>query len=480
MYQNVVLGLLIQLFVAPCIQALGILLPLYIYPGSNCAAWSPVFDAISAGSSAKWYIIVNPDSGPGATDQLYQTCVSQIPPSDDQIIMGFIDTQDGNVERDIDTYAGWPSSARPAGIYFDNINPTASQLSTYQSYVSYAKSKGFTFIGLNPGETTDASYFSMADLVNTYEDSYSSFNADSLSGTISKQSVTLVNAPATGSYSAVISQLQTVGAAAVYITNVADTDQDLPAQLSEFASEIASAGGGSTSGSSPSNPSNPSNPSTPSDPSNPAAPSSPSNSPNTSSLKGSSSKTMSGASTKSSPSSGSATGSAVKGDIPTGTPSGQSPGLPQSSNGPNQATVAGHQGPPIAAIVGGVLGAFVILLVLLVLFLCIRRRRRGVSGSPETVAPFPVEIVHDRATTSGSSQDWPQDMKAPLSGTDPEMSTLDALGALTSHDPTSAVRVSVAPTYGSTTARRVSAAPTYGSARESLAGSAGAPPSYHN
>jgi hypothetical protein len=81
----------------------------------------------------------------------------------------------------------------------------------------------------------------MADLVNTYEDSYSSFDLTSLTGTISKQSVTLVDAPSTGSYSSVISQLQRLGVKAVYISNVPDSDPDLPVQLSKFVSEVASA-----------------------------------------------------------------------------------------------------------------------------------------------------------------------------------------------------------------------------------------------
>ncbi|KAJ6490245.1 Spherulation-specific family 4 [Mycena vitilis] len=221
-----------------------VLLPLYIYPGTNCAAWSPVSDAISAHSSTQWYIVINPDNGPGSPDKTYQTCVSQLPAATNRITMGLIDTQGGNVEADIDTYAGWDSSSRPTGIYFDNVSPTTSQLSTYQEYVAQAKSQGFTFIGMDPGQTvTDASYFSIADLINTYEASYSSFNPDSLSGTIAQQSVTLVDAPSTGSYSTVISQLESKGVAAVYITNVGDNSQDLPAQLSEFASEVASAGG---------------------------------------------------------------------------------------------------------------------------------------------------------------------------------------------------------------------------------------------
>ncbi|KAJ6476393.1 hypothetical protein C8R45DRAFT_1102643 [Mycena sanguinolenta] len=161
--------------------------------------------------------------------------------------MGFVDTTTENVLGDIDTYAGWPTSSRPHGIFFGKISPTASQLSTYQSYVSHAQSQGFTFIGLDPGQTvTDASYFSIADLINTYEDSYSSFNPASLTGNMSQQSVILVNSPTTGTYTAVISQLESLGMEAVYISTVADTSQTLPAQLSEFASEVASAGGGAS------------------------------------------------------------------------------------------------------------------------------------------------------------------------------------------------------------------------------------------
>ncbi|KAJ7156245.1 Spherulation-specific family 4-domain-containing protein [Mycena filopes] len=331
MYHYVAFLLATQLFVVPCIQALGILLPLNIYPNSNCTSWAPVSAAISTQPRAKWYIIVNPDNGPGPTDATYQSCVSKIPASDGQIIMGLVDTLGGNVDGDIDTYAGWDSAARPVGIFFDNVSPTADHLSTYQAYASHARSKGFTFIGLDPGETTDASFFSMADLVNTYEDSYSAFNANSLSGNVSKQSVILVDAPASGSYSTVINQLEAVGAAAVYISNVADNQQDLPVQLSEFAKEVASAGRSGTS---------------------------------------------------SSPSS---TASATTTTV--------AEGLPQSSStggGSTQTSAPSKKSPPIGAIVGGVLGALIIIiiLVLVALFLRLRRRRRRRAS---VVVPFPSE-----------------------------------------------------------------------------------------
>ncbi|KAJ6507494.1 Spherulation-specific family 4-domain-containing protein, partial [Mycena vulgaris] len=216
-----------------------VLLPLFIFPGTNCAAWTPVSNAISAHPNTQFYIIINPDNGPGSTESAYQACVSALPSSTNQITLGYIDTTSGNVLTDIDTYAGWGSTSRPTGIFFDGVSGGANDLSTYQGYASHAKAQGFTFIALDPGQTTDLAYFSMADLINTYEDSYSSFSTASLSGTLSKQSVTLVNAPGTGSYNAVISQLDSLGVAAVYITNVGDDSSDLPNQLLEFVSEVA-------------------------------------------------------------------------------------------------------------------------------------------------------------------------------------------------------------------------------------------------
>jgi hypothetical protein len=211
---------------------------------------------------------VNPNNGPGSSgskpDENFVTCIPQLrPPGGQTLILGYVDTtapSSGSIEADIDTYAGWDSSYRPTGIFLDQISPTQDLIGTYQSYVSHAKFKGFTFVSiyipqrclqsdgippthqtaLDPGQAAPSAYFAMADLVNTYEDSYSAFDPSSLSGTLTKQSVTLVNAPSTGSYSSVISNL---GAAAVYITDGSDSSSNLPIQLSKFVSEVANAGG---------------------------------------------------------------------------------------------------------------------------------------------------------------------------------------------------------------------------------------------
>ncbi|KAJ7325513.1 Spherulation-specific family 4-domain-containing protein [Mycena albidolilacea] len=451
--------LLIQLFVAPCIHSLGILLPLYVYPGTNCAAWSPVFYAISANTNTQWYIIINPNSGPGSFDQQYQTCVSKLPASSNQITMGFVDTKGGNVLGDIDTYAGWPSSSRPHGIYFDNVSPTTNQLSTYQGYVSHAKSQGFIFIGLDPGQTVaDSSYFSIADLINTYEDSYSSFNADSLSGTISKQSVILVNSPTTGSYRTVISQLESKGVAAVYISTVSDSSSDLPTQLSEFANEVASVGGGATSsGSTGTTPGSTgstagsgttsgstSSGSKPESGSSGDGASSGLSAPLTPNASGSGSVPAStaGSSSVSSKSPSKSQSASAKGSLePSSTQSPSSSGSPVATD-PNGPVAATSKGTPIAAIVGGILGGLIILLILLLTFWCMRRRRHP-SILPETAVPF-AEV---RSTI-----------------------LMDPGAAFTKGSTTSEVP----------TRQSWNAAPTYGQTYESLADTSGPPPSYCN
>ncbi|KAF7333626.1 hypothetical protein MSAN_02405500 [Mycena sanguinolenta] len=444
--------LLIQLFIVPCTRALGILLPLYIYPGTGCDTWSPVSDAISANSNAQWYIVINPDNGPGPTDELYETCVSELPASANQITMGYVGTK-GDVLGDIDTYAGWPTSSRPRGIFFDDIVPTTSRLSTYQSYISYARSQGFTFYA---GETVeDSAYFSIADLINTYEDSYSSFDPDSLSGTMSQQSVILVKSPATGTYNTVISRLANLGVGAVYISSVSDSSQALPAQLSEFASEIASVGGGTASSGT-----------------------SASSSSSTASSAPASSKSPSFV-TSQSPSLG---GASLQ------TSSAQLPKSSTHSSGPSQTPVTAiNKGLPIAAITGAVLGALVILLLLLVIFLCMRhRRRQRVSadavpyfieiGNPSLAAPSPVDgpttatsIVSPIVTSVPLAQSWSVDVKEPLQN----LSTMHLANVTeTNFSARSSYQITVA------APARLSDAPTYGSAWDSVPGTACPPPAY--
>nr|GAT48582.1 predicted protein [Mycena chlorophos] len=232
-------------FLSP-VRGLGVLLPLYVDPNDSCSAWQPVFSAISAYPNIPWYIIINPDNGPGSADATYQSCVASLPTASSRTILGYVDSsqESSTVTGNIAAYSSWPTSVRPTGIFFDQVQ--AGDSSAYQNYVSAARNAGFSFVALDPGEAVDPSYTSLADLVNTYESGYSSFSSSSIGGTLPKQSVTLVNAPSTGSYSYMISELESMGVGAVYITDQSDDSPALPNQLSEWVAEIA-AGSGSSS-----------------------------------------------------------------------------------------------------------------------------------------------------------------------------------------------------------------------------------------
>ncbi|KAF7373218.1 hypothetical protein MSAN_00530500 [Mycena sanguinolenta] len=301
---------------APCIQGLSVIVPLYWDPGTSCGAWnsystmSALFNyvllaltqktfSIDAHPSTTFYTIINPNQGPGVNGSQpragYQACVQSLKPAanPNAIVLGYVDTRVGTVVADIDTYAGWKTAYRPNGIFLDNVTATADAVDTYSAYISHAKAQGFTFNALNAGGAADAAYFPLVDLINTYDSAYSPFNANSLSNAtstpLSKQS------------------LGSLGVAAVFVTNATSTGGGLPPKFSAFVNAVAS----------------------------------------------------------------------VQGTVPSST--GSSTGS-QASNTTSSASPSSHS-KPTAAIVGGVLGGLVLILGLVLVAVCMRRRNRAARTS---------------------------------------------------------------------------------------------------
>ncbi|KAJ6476396.1 Spherulation-specific family 4-domain-containing protein [Mycena sanguinolenta] len=238
------------LSLAPCIQALAVIVPLYWDPDSTCPAWNSYFTIIDAHPRTTFYTIINPDQGPGVNGSQprsgYQACVQALRPAanPNAIVLGYVDTRVGTVVADIDTYAGWETIYRPNGIFLDNVTATADAVDTYSAYVSHAKAQGFTFTALNTGGVADAAYFPLVDLINTYDSAYSSFNANSLSNAastpLSKQSVWLFDTSTSTSDTSLLNQLGSLGVAAVFITNATSTGGGLPPNFSAFVNNVAS------------------------------------------------------------------------------------------------------------------------------------------------------------------------------------------------------------------------------------------------
>jgi len=234
----------------------GVIFPLYIYPGDGCAGWTTVIGDVSSFSLIQFYFIVNPSNGPGGRpgsqpDANYQACIASLKSAGTAAgnvkVLGYVSTKRGararsKVLKDIETYHQWSSAWRPDGIFFDEAATGAAKLHIYRTYVSRVHHVfGTSFVVLNPGTTPDASYFSIADLIVTFEDFYNNFSASKL--TISaatpahKQAVILHDGPTPVPFTIVDEISAIIGVGASFITEFS-TYSSVPQDYSGFLGNI--------------------------------------------------------------------------------------------------------------------------------------------------------------------------------------------------------------------------------------------------
>ena len=80
-------------------------------------------------------LVVNPDNGPGASEQpdsSYQACIPHLK-ADNTRVVGYVHTMRGesideDVQRNITLYAGWEAEYRPDGIFFDDAPTIADEV----------------------------------------------------------------------------------------------------------------------------------------------------------------------------------------------------------------------------------------------------------------------------------------------------------------------------------------------------------------
>jgi hypothetical protein len=99
----------------------------------------------------QFYVIVNPNSGPGLTDTNYQAAVAALHTYANVLLVGYVLTGYGTrpldqVQQDIETYAAWPAATGLAGIFFDETLAGLTQ--TYTAYTDAARNATW------PGRTT--------------------------------------------------------------------------------------------------------------------------------------------------------------------------------------------------------------------------------------------------------------------------------------------------------------------------------------
>ncbi|KAJ6536333.1 Spherulation-specific family 4 [Mycena capillaripes] len=198
----------------------------------------PLTTALATFPDVQFYIIVNPDSGPGPSDTTYEAAVASLRGYANALLLGYVLTGYGtrdpaNVTGDVQTYAGWDAASRVDGIFFDETQ--AGLMYTYQAYADTVRAATWAsgntgYVVLNPGEDIGAStYYSFADQIVTFENTYAEYQdqAPIPLHDAAQQSV-IIHTFANDTYtlSSVVQTLDTAGIASVYITNlnIATTD----------------------------------------------------------------------------------------------------------------------------------------------------------------------------------------------------------------------------------------------------------------
>ncbi|KXT01649.1 hypothetical protein AC579_1139 [Pseudocercospora musae] len=174
----------------------NVIIPLYQYP-TNSATWTPLYNAIDANPDLNFFIIINPNSGPGSPpwwpDVNYLREVPKLNTKPNVRTLGYVRVDYCNrdvsdVVSDIKKYAKWPHDGgvkflHVEGIFFDETPHEHSTFkATYLEKITQQVKKAEGILGeqlvfFNPGTSPDVQLTKRGQDVDVvFEESYSRFN----------------------------------------------------------------------------------------------------------------------------------------------------------------------------------------------------------------------------------------------------------------------------------------------------------------
>lgn len=156
----------------------GIYIPLYsgLWNDERRRLWQQVIDAKSRHPCVRFLVAINPDSGPGSTqNHAFVEWIGRLRAAGIEDIVGYIPTNYGRelnlkaVCEMVDRYASWYPDVN--GIMLDEMSSDTSMVSFYRQIEVYARRKGMTFIKGNPGTFAPEDYVSIMDNLSIVEGS---------------------------------------------------------------------------------------------------------------------------------------------------------------------------------------------------------------------------------------------------------------------------------------------------------------------
>lgn len=148
----------------------GLLIPLYIYPGS---AWNTIIQEKEAHPNVPITVVVNPDDGPGTTwSSTYDSWIVALRDAGINVL-GYVPTEYASVsisaaESEI---AAWKQMYWVSGIFLDQMTNNPSYESYYTTLTDYAHSDDFYPVVGNAGTGVSSGFIGTVDVIVVYEDS---------------------------------------------------------------------------------------------------------------------------------------------------------------------------------------------------------------------------------------------------------------------------------------------------------------------
>jgi hypothetical protein len=128
----------------------SLLIPLYVHPAEDPGSWHRLITA----ADRTYGVVVNPANGPGdAPDPAFGSVAAEIA---------------GDALRHREWYGA-------DGCFLDRVSSAATELSAYRAVVRGLRRQGSSLVVLNPGVHPAPGYARLADLVVTFEGSWSAY-----------------------------------------------------------------------------------------------------------------------------------------------------------------------------------------------------------------------------------------------------------------------------------------------------------------